>query len=97
MVNMDIMFVVLGSMHLYLFHFQMVKLVKNIIIFGANIISWRHIDTRSEDMLILGEGPTQRLDDTVVSTGAIYSINITRSIQNRMKLYYEGKKQFFVS
>ena len=48
-------------------------------------------------MLILGEGPTQRLDDTAVSTEAIYSINITRSMQNRVKLYYEGKKQFFVS
>ena len=35
---------------------------KNVIVFGADMISSLHIDNK--DILSLGEGPTQRLDDT---------------------------------
>ena len=38
---------------------------RNVIIFGADMSSSVHIDDKNKDILILGEGPTQGLDDTV--------------------------------
>ena len=52
---------------------------KNVIIFGADINSSVHIDNKGKDILILGEGPTQGLDDTTLTTEAKYSINFSRS------------------
>ena len=36
-----------------------------------------YIDNKSKDILILVEGPTQWLDDTALTAGAKYLINIT--------------------
>ena len=35
-----------------------------------------HIDNKNKNILIFGEGATQRLDDTVLSTEAIYILSI---------------------
>ena len=51
---------------------------KNIIIFGVNMNSSVHIDNTNIDILILGEGPTQGLDDTTLSVEAKYPINFTQ-------------------
>ena len=52
-----------------------------------------HIDNKNKDILILGEGPTQRLHDTTVETK--HPINF---IQPRKKfvlsLYYNGSNSF---
>ena len=45
---------------------------KNVIIFEADMISSVHIDNKNRDMLILGEGPTQKLDDATLTAEAIY-------------------------
>ena len=37
-----------------------------------------HIDSKGKDILILGEGPTQGLDDTTLTAEAIYPINFTQ-------------------
>ena len=37
---------------------------KKFIIFGADMSSYMHIDNKNKDILILGETPTQGLDDT---------------------------------
>ena len=37
-----------------------------------------HIDNTNIDILILGEGPTQGLDDTTLSVEAKYPINFTQ-------------------
>ena len=36
-----------------------------------------HIDNKKNDILILGEGPTQWLDDTTLRAKAEYPINFT--------------------
>ena len=52
---------------------------KNIIIFGANISSSGHV----ENILILGKGPTQGLDDTALTAiETEYSINFTEQGNN---------------
>ena len=52
---------------------------KNVIIFGADMSSSVHIDNKNKDILILGEGPTQGLDDTTLTAEAKYPINFTQS------------------
>ena len=49
---------------------------RNVIIFGADISSSVHIDNKSKDTLILGEGPTQGLDDTILTAEAVHPIKI---------------------
>ena len=52
---------------------------KNVIIFGADM-SWSvHVDNKGKDILILGEGPTQRSDDTTLAAEAKYPINFRQS------------------
>ena len=50
---------------------------KYVIIFGADISSSVHVDNKGKDILILGEGPAQVLNDTTLSAEAKYSFNFT--------------------
>ena len=47
------------------FYLQM-KVIKNVIIFGAYMSSSMHIDNKNKDILILDEEPTQGLDDNTL-------------------------------
>ena len=54
-----------------------------------------HIDNKKKEILILGKGPTQGLDDTTLTTEAQYSINFSRS--NRkfcLSFHYNTSKSF---
>ena len=48
---------------------------KNVVIFGADMSSSVHINNKEKDILILGRGPTQGLDDTTLTAKTEYSIN----------------------
>ena len=50
---------------------------KNVIIFEANMSSSVHVDKK--DIIILGERPTHRLDDTALTAEAKYPNNFTQS------------------
>ena len=53
------------------------------------------IDNKEEDILIIGKGPTQGLDDTSLTGGAQYLIKFSRS--NRkfcLSLHYNGSNSF---
>ena len=39
---------------------------KNVIIFGADMSSSVHIDNKNKDILFIGEGPRQGIDDTTI-------------------------------
>ena len=68
---------------------------KDVIIFGIDMSSSVHIDNKKKDILILGIGPTQGLDDTTLSAEAQYLINFSRS--NRkfcLSLHYNGSNSF---
>ena len=60
-------------------HLQMEAWGKNVIIFGADMSSYVHIDNKNKDLLILDEGAMQRLDDTTLTTEAKYPISFTKS------------------
>ena len=52
---------------------------KNVIKFGADMVSSVHIDNKNKDILVLGEESKQGLDDTTLTAEAKYPINFTRS------------------
>ena len=68
---------------------------ENFIIFGAGMSSSVHIDKKNNDVLILGEGLTQGLDDTTLIAEGIYPINFTQSRKRFvLSLYYDGRNSF---
>ena len=50
-----------------------------VIIFGVDMSSSVHVENKKKDILILGEGPTQGLDDTTLTAEKKRSINFTES------------------
>ena len=68
---------------------------KNIIILGADMSSSVHIDNKNKDILILGEGPTQRLDDTKLTAEDIYLITFTQPNKRfALSLHYNRSNSF---
>ena len=68
---------------------------RNVIIFGADMSSTVHIDNKGKDILILGEGATQGLDDTTLTAEAIYPINFTQPNKRFiLSLHYTGSNSF---
>ena len=51
---------------------------KNFIIFGVDMSSSVHINNKNKDILILGEGPKQALDDTALTAEAKHPIHFTQ-------------------
>ena len=52
---------------------------KSVTIFGVDNSSSVHIDSKNKTILVVGEGPTQCLDNTAIRAEARYSINFTES------------------
>ena len=69
--------------------------VKNIIIFGVDMSSSVHANNKNKDVLILGKGQTQGLDNTTLTTESEYSINFSR-LQRKfcLSLHYNGSNSF---
>ena len=59
----------------HVFHFWVVDVVKNVLIFGADMSS-SAIDNKKKDKLVLGLGPTQGLEHTLTAE-RMYSITFT--------------------
>ena len=59
------------------------------------MISTVHVDNKKNYILILGEGPTQVLDDTAMAAEKKYSINFTES-RNKVciSLHYNGANSY---
>ena len=67
----------------------------NVIIFGAYISSFAHIDHKNKYIIILGGGPTQGLDDTTLTGEVKHPINFTQSGKIFVSsLHYNGSNSF---
>ena len=68
---------------------------RNVLIFETNM-SWSvNIDNKRKDILILGEGPTQGLDDTTLTAEAKYPMNFTQPGKRFvLSLHYNGSNSF---
>ena len=49
---------------------------QNVIIIGVDMSSSAHIDNKKKDILVLGKGPTKKLEHTLTAE-KMYSINFT--------------------
>ena len=68
---------------------------KNVIAFGADMSSSVHIDNKNKDILILGEIPTQGLDDTTLTAEVKYPINFKKSRKIFvLSVHYNGSNNF---
>ena len=71
------------------------RMRRNTIIFGADIGSSVHVDNKNKDILIFGEGAILGLDDTTLTTEAIYPINFTQPNKGFvLSLHYNGNNGF---
>ena len=52
---------------------------RTVVTFGVDKGSSVHVDNKNRDILILGEGLKQGLDDTILTAEAKYPINYTQS------------------
>ena len=56
-----------------------------------------HIDNKNKDILILGEGLTQGLDDTTLTAEAKNSINFAKPRKGfALSLHYNGSNNFYL-
>ena len=54
-----------------------------------------HVDNKENDILILGEGPTQELDNTTLTAEVEYPINFTQLGKRFvLSLHYNGSNSF---
>ena len=73
------------------------NLGKHIIIFRTDLSLSLYIDNKNKDILILGEGPTQVLDDTTLKAEVKYLINFTEQGKRFvLGLHYNGSNSFFI-
>ena len=67
---------------------------RNIIVFGVDMSSSTKINNRKRDILILGEGLTQRLEHTL-SAEKMYSINFMENNKKFcLSLCYHGRNSY---
>ena len=68
---------------------------QNVITLGVDMSSSVHVDKKKKDILILGEGPTQGLNGTILTAEKIYSINFTENNKkNCLSLHYSGANSY---
>ena len=68
---------------------------KNVIIFGADLSTPRHVTNKTQFVLILGHDLTQEINDTTVTAEKIYSPNFT--VDNKifcLSLHYNGENSY---
>ena len=68
---------------------------KNVIIFGADMSPSVDIDKKNKDVLVLGEGTTEGLDNTTFTAEAKLPINFTQPRKRFvLSLHYNGSQSF---
>ena len=77
------------------FSFRTFGFGKNVIIFGVDISSSVHVDSKKKDILILGEGPTQGLYDATLTAEKKFPINFTEHNKKLcLSLYYNRENSY---
>ena len=71
------------------------RIGRNFLIFEADMSLSVHAGNKQKDILILGEGLTQALDDTILTSEAKYPINFTQPNKRfALPLTYNGINSF---
>ena len=65
------------------------------VIFGANMSFSVYVDNKKKDILIIGKGPTQGLEHTLLTAKKMYSINFTVTKKKFcLSLHYNGTNSY---
>ena len=78
------------------FSFPGVEFGQNVLIFGVDVSFSIHIDNKKKEILVLGKGPTQGLEHTLIAE-KMYSINFT--VTNKkvcLGLHYNGANSYLL-
>ena len=68
---------------------------RDCIICGVDMSSSVHVDNKKKYILVLGEGPTQELDDTTLTAEKKHSINFTENSKKIcLSLHYDGVNSY---
>ena len=68
---------------------------QNVIIFGVDMNSSIHVDSKGEDILILGKGQTQGLSEHSLTAEKMYSINFSKdNTKLCLSLHYSGANSY---
>ena len=95
LINMSIPVIGLDSMHVHNFHYQTVARVKLSLFLDLINSSSIHVDNKKKDILVLGEGSTQRIDDSTIKSEVKYPIRFTESAKIFvLPLHYNGSNNF---
>ena len=68
---------------------------KNVIIFGVDMINSKHANNKTKDVLVLGHGFIQKIDDTTIYAEKMYPPNFT--VANKtfyLSLHYNGDDSY---
>ena len=67
---------------------------QNVLIFGVDMSTSTHIDSKKKDILVLGRGPTQGLESTLTAE-KMYSINFAVTKKKfYLSLHYNGRNSY---
>ena len=70
---------------------------KNVIIFGFDMTNSKHANNQTKDVLVLGHGLIQKIDDTTIYVEKIYSPNFTSANKTFFSsLYYNGDDSYLL-
>ena len=76
-------------------HYLLETWEKMLLFFGADMNSSVHVDNKNKDILILGERPTEGLDDMTLTAKEKYPINFTQPNKRfALSLRYNGSNSF---
>ena len=68
---------------------------QNIIVFGVDMNSSIHVDSKGKDILILGKEPTQEFGEHSLTAQKMYSINFTVTKKKLcLRLHYNGSNSY---
>ena len=83
------------GMHIYNFDGQMMNGVKILLFLELIIVFSLYVYIRKKDMLVLDEGPTDGLDDAIITRQTKCSVDITKSRRKFcLSLHYNAMNSF---
>ena len=68
---------------------------RNVVIFGVDMSNSKHANNKTKNILVLGHGVIQQIDDTTIYAENMYSPHF--SVENKtfcLSLYYNGDNSY---
>ena len=68
---------------------------KNVVVFGVDMANSKNVNNKTKDVLVLGHGLIQKIDDATIYAEKMYSPNLTGASKTFcLSLYYNGDDSY---